>query len=155
MLFRSPNMNALNLNLGAAANSVSGTSHGLLQPKWFSWAGIIDQFSPSVKVRHVLVSDGNVESPQNDEDSSHSITNAIPDAGRLRSEERSYKLKRLTFKTCGYIMLDHPLFTMRNMSPANGFPNFIVSGVQPRAELSRLMQQCKDRLLGRDRKSVV
>ena len=145
----SPNMNALNLNLGAAANSVSGTSHGLLQPKWFSWAGIIDQFSPSVKVRHVLVSDGNDESPQNDEDSSHSITNAIPDAGRLRSEERSYKLKRLTFKTCGYIMLDHPLFTMRNMSPANGFPNFIVSGVQPRAELSRLMQQCKDRLLGR------
>ena len=142
-------LNALNLSIDAADNSATDASLDLVQPKWFSWAGIIDQFSPSVKVRHVIVSDGDAESLQNNDDTSHSITNAIPDANRLRFEERSYKLESLDFKTCGYIMLDHPLFTMRNMLPANGLPQFIVNGYQSRGELTGLMQQCKDKLLGR------
>lgn len=124
-------------------------SDALVLPKWHSWAGIIDQFSPSTKVRFSMAADGDSVAPQANDGNTTSVGSVIPDANRLPDEESSYKLRSVSFKSCGYVILDHPLFTMRNMLPASLLPHFISSGVQPRAELSPLMQQCKDRLLGR------
>ncbi len=134
-----PNTAALDPSISAA----------LVAPKWYSWVGIIDQFSPSTKVRLAMAAEGDDAFPQANDSDTTSIGSVLPDASRLRVEESYYKLRSLSFKSCGYVILDHPLFTMRNMLPATFLPHFANGGVQPRAELSPLMQQCKDRLLGR------
>lgn len=120
-------------------------------PSWLSWAGLIEHFSPSVKVRDAI-------SRTRDDVGKERLTaqrlfmierlrSIIPDAGELSEEEGKYKLKLLSFKSCGYVSLAHPAFNIDRMVPVAEMALF--SDMIPlSSSLTPLMQRCKDKLMG-------
>lgn len=144
--------NGINLIGRAVPSSHWDNVLPLRQPSWLSWAGIIEHFSPCIKVRHWL-ENGSTEEWQrrvldNRRTALESLSAIIPDAQQLPQDEARYKLQSLSFKSCGYVTLPHPIFDINSMIPvaelalvANSFP--IASAFAP------MMQQCSHPLAGR------
>jgi hypothetical protein len=120
----------------------------LLQPDWLSWTGFIEHFSPGTTIRRILGDDeiDGQSAQQLWADKLISIAAFLPKAGRLIADEKRYKLKCLSFKTCGYVSVDAAHINTRVLLPV-GAQGITV----PANHLllpARIMQRCKDKLLG-------
>ncbi|KAJ3495208.1 hypothetical protein NLG97_g3560 [Lecanicillium saksenae] len=128
------------------------TALTLEQPSWMSWAGLIEHFSPSTKVREAI---DQQKSPLEREKCAEirkstlaSLAAIIPDAAQLPSEEAAYKLESLTFKSCGYVTLPHANFPINHMIPVSELA--LLAGSLPMvSEFTPYMQDCNDQLMGR------
>ena len=119
------------------------------------WSGILDHFSTSVKLRDLDAADELTPSSE-DSLSMNEMATAesqeqeafVPDVEKLNLETRKYKLKTLSFKSCGYVMINDPHINTRLLLPRNR--------ADPRSwrnrsdfPLSSFMQHCSDKFLGR------
>ncbi|PQK11752.1 hypothetical protein BB8028_0003g03760 [Beauveria bassiana] len=124
----------------------------LKQPSWMSWAGLIEHFSPSAKIRDAIDcgEDATVRasSAQQREDMLEVLTRIIPDARELSMEETLYALESLTFKSCGYVNLDHERFHLASMITTSELS--LLSATLPTvSEFTPFMQRCNKKLVGR------
>lgn len=124
----------------------------LEQPSWMSWAGLIEHFSPSAKVRDVLGS--GEDAAKNREVAAERqrllglLKRIIPDAAELSNEGTYYTLESLTFKSCGYVALDPVIFHIGSMIPVTELQ--LLLGTLPMvSEFTPLMQRCTETLMGR------
>ncbi|KAF5018723.1 hypothetical protein F66182_9282 [Fusarium sp. NRRL 66182] len=136
---------------GPAPNGTPMSSETLKQPEVLSWAGIIEHFSPSIKIRDILARD---ELPQDPASQWPGINQPdplgqyIPTPCRLRSDEKKYALKCLSFKSCGYVSVDKASLNTRTILPL-GAQGLGANGNPHTQDLSPLMQRSRDKLLGR------
>lgn len=123
----------------------------LQQPEWLSWAGILEHFSPGVKIREVLARQdimiGQTDLPWLEQQANR-LVDHIPRAARLRRDEQKYTLKCLSFKSCGYVAVDAPFLNTRGILPG-GAQGLSGNGNPHGQDLSPLMQRCRDKMLGR------
>lgn len=134
---------------GAANGPTDSPLEIILQPDWLTWAGLIDHFSPSVKVRRLMAferdygydsaSPGLIEKLER-------IVDFIPRAAELYADQKAYKLKCLAFRSCGYVSVDVPFLDTRAVLPDRRRPRTSNTN-NHMADLSCLMQQCNDKLL--------
>ncbi|CAJ0551141.1 Ff.00g110710.m01.CDS01 [Fusarium sp. VM40] len=123
----------------------------LQQPEPFSWPGIIDHLSPSVKTKHILAArEDSAPNPasQLTPHQPDSLRQYIPESYRLRSDEKKYTLKSLSFKSCGYVSVDLTAINTRSILPM-GVQGLGGNGNPHGQDLSPLMQHSRDKLLGR------
>ncbi|KAI5458412.1 hypothetical protein BGZ63DRAFT_362734 [Mariannaea sp. PMI_226] len=128
----------------------------LQQPKWLSWAGIIEHFSPSVKIRDILNHYPDVETSNASGSTSqdqmdvgiHPLSKFVPRTHQLADDEERYKLKSLVFKSCGYVSVDCGFIDTRSILPG-GAQGMSGNGNPHRHDFSILMQRCRDKMLGR------
>lgn len=148
----SMNLVQLGASLGGS-NSFTFWQDGppLKQPSWLSWAGLIEHFSPSRKVRDALNrGDGTAREEIADarRTTLDELALIIPDARALPDEEVAYQLDSITFKSCGYVNLDHQNFRIDPMIPMSKLA--LLSDMLPmHSEFTPVMQHCKDTLTGR------
>ncbi|KAM3516004.1 hypothetical protein MY11210_000286 [Beauveria gryllotalpidicola] len=154
-----PPPNLVDLGAGpTAANVIVNFSQwhsGLLllqQPSWMSWTGLIEHFSPSAKVRDAIDRYKNATArarcAELRKDTLRQLTRIIPDARELFSEEALYELESLTFKSCGYVNLDHESFRIGSMIPSSELS--LLSATLPAlSEFTPFMQRCNKNLVGR------
>lgn len=121
----------------------------LQTPEWLTWAGILEHFSPGTKIHQIL--DGEDETRLGPPRSVWAenlrlIDPYLPRSDRLILEERRHKLKCLSFKSCGYVSIDAHHINTRGLLPPGAQAIIIPSN--PRLMPPRLMQYCKDKLLG-------
>jgi hypothetical protein len=123
----------------------------LQQPEVLSWAGIIEHFSPSIKIRDILSARDELSlsiPSQPALDQPDPLAQHIPAPQRLRSDEKKYTLKCLSFKSCGYVTVDSPALNTRSILP-HGAQGLGANGNPHSQDLSPLMQKCRDKLLCR------
>ncbi|KAJ4145627.1 hypothetical protein LMH87_004473 [Akanthomyces muscarius] len=139
--------------LGGGSNSFTfwHDRFPLKQPSWLSWAGLIEHFSPSCKVRDAL-NRGDATARERIADARlntlDELARIIPDARELPDEEGSYKLDSITFKSCGYVSLDHENFRIDAMIPVSKLA-LLTDMLPTHSEFTPVMQHCKDTLVGR------
>lgn len=126
----------------------------LRQPEWLTWAGVIEHFSPSVKIRDILADQPAVNYSESDdsvfeiETGIPSLSKFVPQTHKLADDEKKYKLKSLTFKSCGYVSVDADYLDTRSILPG-GAQGLTGNGNPHNHDLSILMQRCRDKMLGR------
>ncbi|KAG9497744.1 hypothetical protein J7337_010615 [Fusarium musae] len=123
----------------------------LQQPDVLSWAGIIEHFSPSIKIRDILSARDELNlniSSLPAPDQAEPLAQHIPAPQRLRLDEKKYTLKCLSFKSCGYVTVDSPALNTRSILP-HGAQGLGANGNPHIQDLSPLMQKCRDKLLCR------
>lgn len=121
-------------------------------PDWLTWAGFIEHFSPGLNIRKILEEDvydfdAPLESPQEVWARKLDLVSGyLPRSSRIISDERRYKLKCLSFKSCGYVHVESGHVNTRAILPpgAQGLIPPINNLLLP----SRLMMRCKDNMLG-------
>lgn len=122
----------------------------LRQPDLLTWPGLIDHFSPSVKIRQLLA-----EQSDNDSVSEAlaekvaAVIQYIPHTADLRGDEHRYRLNCLSFKSCGYVCVDSVYLKTREILPDSHPGHGIVhrSSHDSNHGIMNLMQSCRDRLL--------
>ncbi|KAM3566610.1 hypothetical protein ARSEF4850_000465 [Beauveria asiatica] len=124
----------------------------LKQPSWMSWAGLIEHFSPSAKIRDAIDRGKNAtaraSSAEKRKDTLRQLTRIIPDARELFKEEALYSLESLTFKSCGYVNLDHERFHLGSMISSSELS--LLSATLPTlSEFTPFMQRCNKNLVAR------
>ncbi|POR33433.1 Uncharacterized protein TPAR_06365 [Tolypocladium paradoxum] len=127
-------------------NSTQNTQPALEKPDLMSWSGVIEHFSPGVKINQLLTHDGDSS------DSENPLAGPAPRSTYLpgdfpRHDEGRYPLTSLSFKSCGYVAIDLPYLDSRAVLPSNmgTLPSMNTSG---RPDLSRHMQRCGDKMMG-------
>lgn len=118
-------------------------------PNWFMWSGFIEHFSPTTKLRNIIEDSGgwatmDVDSPTNLDE----VARFINRPHKLASDEKRYKLKCLSFKSCGYVSIEHRYIDTRSLLPTRttSLPGPINHNI---GEVGRSMQQCSDTHLAR------
>ncbi|KAK2612898.1 hypothetical protein QQS21_001009 [Conoideocrella luteorostrata] len=117
-------------------------------PDILTWAGIIDHFSPSIKIRKILAEQTGEElDPAILQEMAKTIRPFVPRADDIYNDENWYQLKCLSLKSCGYVFLDTPYLNTRSILPEPG----IVYEADTRCneEFMYMMQSCRDKLLGK------
>lgn len=120
-------------------------------PDWFTWAGILEHFSPGIRVRDII----DRPSLPDHQAPNHvwslnaaSLAAYVPRALTLVKDEKKYTLKCISFKSCGYVAVDCPFVNTRFILP-RGAQGLGGNGNPHNQDISALMQGCKDGLLGR------
>ena len=129
----------------------SGPTDALRQPEWLSWAGIIDHFAPGIKARNTvaLQSENMSEIADMWTEKLEAVSSFLPKATDLPSDEMRYKLKCLSIKSCGYVIIDMPHIDTRAVTPPD-VANYVSSIVRAAANsMAGIMQSCRDKLLGK------
>ncbi|KAM0354159.1 hypothetical protein ACHAPU_001194 [Fusarium lateritium] len=132
-------------------NPTPDPSEILQQPEPLSWAGMIEHFSPSIKIQRILSEREDPASSSLSQlilNQTDQLGQHIPDPYRLRSDEKKYALKCLSFKSCGYVSVDVAAINTRSILPF-GVQGLGGNGNPHGQDLSPLMQKSRDRLLGR------
>ncbi|KAM3504649.1 hypothetical protein MY10362_003427 [Beauveria mimosiformis] len=154
-----PPQNLIDLGAGfTTANMMMNFSQwesgilSLKQPSWMSWAGLIEHFSPSAKIRDAIDRGKNAtaraSSAEKRQDTLQQLTHIIPDARELFKEEALYALESLTFKSCGYVNLDHERFHLGSMISSSEMS--LLSATLPTvSEFTPFMQRCNKNLVAR------
>ncbi|OAQ68320.1 F-box domain-containing protein [Pochonia chlamydosporia 170] len=120
----------------------------LHQPDLLTWAGLIDHFSPSVKIKQLLA-----EQADDDAVSTASAVNVdivaryIPHADDLPKDELRYRLGCLSFKSCGYVTVDTPYLDTRAVLSESHIGHTVAH--VNNQDITSLMQSSKDMLLAR------
>ncbi|KAF7554482.1 hypothetical protein G7046_g6813 [Stylonectria norvegica] len=127
------------------------TPERLEQPEWLSWPGIVEHFSPGIKIRDILAQ----QLAQSLDDPEPSALAAVKDlepflprAKSLHRDEKQYTLKCLSFKSCGYIVVDGRYLNSRSILP-HGAQGIRGNNNPHGSEFDSMMQRCRDPLLGR------
>ncbi|KAH7198691.1 uncharacterized protein B0J16DRAFT_257625 [Fusarium flagelliforme] len=121
------------------------------QPEMLSWAGIIEHFSPSIKIQEILAARDEStpnSTDQSTQDQPNPLGQHVPSSHRLRSDEKKYTLKCLSFKSCGYVLIDVAAINTRSILPL-GTQGIAGNADLHSSNLRPLMQKCHDKLLGR------
>lgn len=120
-------------------------------PDWLTWAGFMEHFSPGINIRQAIEEDEyDIDTLENPRDTWARklglVSGYLPRSSRLISDERRYKLKCLSFKSCGYVHIESSHVNTRAILPpgAQGLIPPINNLLLP----SRLMMRCKDKMLG-------
>ncbi|KAG5947807.1 hypothetical protein E4U53_006377 [Claviceps sorghi] len=130
----------------ASTASNSQTNRDLDQPDLLSWAGLIDHFSPSVKVRDLVAKerrqpmDAGILALK-----AEAVQEYIPHVNTLHEDEKRYHLKNLCFRSCGYVTVDARFLNTAAILPHGHERLSVLSN----KELKSSMQNCKDKLLAR------
>lgn len=135
----------------AATDPLATPSETLQQPEILSWAGIIEHFSPSIKIQDILAARDEAAPNSADQlmqNQPDPLGQHIPSPHRLHSDEKRYSLKCLSFKSCGYVSIDVAAINTRSILPF-GTQGLAGNGNPHSSNLGPLMQKCRDRLLGR------
>ncbi|CAH0044237.1 unnamed protein product [Clonostachys solani] len=135
---------ALNMH-GAVGPDLPTRPETLVFPELLTWAGFIEHFTPGDSIRRVI------EDGVDWEDSRwpHLLelaSDVIPKCNRLFAEERRYKIKCLSFKSCGYVCVDASSLNTRALLPPGA--HGVVPPSHNPSTPQRIMQRCKDRELG-------
>ena len=123
----------------------------LYQPNILTWGGIINHFSPSVKIQRLLAGwhgDGSSSRTSAVPKDLEGVRTYIPRVNELCWDEAMYRIKRLSFRSCGYVSVDTPFLNTRALLPG-GQQGFSLNCHNHSLDLSNLMQECKDKLLAR------
>jgi hypothetical protein len=133
-----------------APDPLATPSETLQQPEMLSWAGIIEHFSPSLKIQDILAArdEASNSADQLMHNQPEPLGQHIPSSHRLRSDEKKYTLKCLSFKSCGYVSIDVAAINTRSILPF-GTQGLAGNGNPHSSNLGPLMQKCRDKLLGR------
>ncbi|KAG5981151.1 hypothetical protein E4U55_003238 [Claviceps digitariae] len=132
--------------ISASNASHSRMNRDLDQPDLLSWAGLIDHFSPSVKVRDLVAKErGQPIDAGRSALTAEAAREYIPHVDKLHEDEKNYHLKHLYFRSCGYVIVDAPFLNTAAIL-SDGHERLSVLSNQ---ELKSLMQNCKDKLLAR------
>ncbi|KAH7141204.1 hypothetical protein B0J13DRAFT_445592 [Dactylonectria estremocensis] len=148
-----PTNQAQATNQGGAAGNANPnpTPQEVLQhPERLSWGGIVEHFSPGIKIRDLLareeiyVSEAELlwieqENP---------LAEHLPRAAALARDEKNYTLKCLSFKSCGYVSVDSAFINTRGILP-HGAQGLTANGNPYGQDISPLMQRCRDKMLAR------
>ncbi|TWU74698.1 hypothetical protein ED733_004871 [Metarhizium rileyi] len=120
----------------------------LQQPDLFTWAGLVDHFSPNIKLRQLLAgqSDPNTLSTALAE-RVRAVYQYIPHTADLRGDEYRYCLRCISFRSCGYVSVDAPYLNTRAVLPESLYGHGIIHSAE--SEISNQMQTCKDQLLAK------
>ncbi|KAJ4317544.1 hypothetical protein N0V84_007289 [Fusarium piperis] len=130
---------------------VPAPTETLRQPEWLSWAGIIEHFSPSIKIRDILARHTASTGVINEDswfDQLIHLNQYLPWANNLEFDEQAYSLKCLSFKSCGYVSVDTPFLNTRGILP-QGAQGLAGNANPHNQDLTSLMQRCRDKMLGR------
>ncbi|KAG6008133.1 hypothetical protein E4U54_008732 [Claviceps lovelessii] len=129
-----------------STESDSHPSRELEQPDLLSWAGLIDHFSPSVKVRNLVAKGrGQPMDAGTLASKAEAVRNYIPHVDTLHEDEKKYHLKHLSFRSCGYVVVDTPfLKTAAILSNRRETLTVLLN-----KDLGPFMQNCNDKLLAR------
>ncbi|KAG6040676.1 hypothetical protein E4U41_007455 [Claviceps citrina] len=119
-------------------------SEEVWQPGLFSWAGLIDHFSPGIKFRDLVAQSTGLRMDAG-ASAAERVAKYIPRAAGLREDEGKYHLKHLSFRSCGYVAIDAPFLRTTAILPHGG-ERLTVSG---NSEVLPQMQACRDKLLAR------
>ncbi|KPM43543.1 hypothetical protein AK830_g3001 [Neonectria ditissima] len=139
-----------------ADNTASNAPHPvplevLKRPDWLCWVGIIEHFSPGNKIRDILAREEHSEVQPDALSSEHPLallSKHLPQTRRLHHDEKNYKLKCLSFRSCGYVSVDATFLNTRSILPfgAHG----LNGNSNPHGQdYSLYMQRCRDKMLGR------
>ncbi|PNY24439.1 Uncharacterized protein TCAP_05622 [Tolypocladium capitatum] len=133
-------------NTNAPASSTQNTPRELEQPDLMSWSGVIEHFSPGVKINQLLTHDGDSSDDENPPADPAPWSKYLP-GGFLRHGDERYRLTTVSFKSCGYAAVDLPYLDSRAVLPSNTatLPSMNTSD---RPDLSHHMQRCGDRMMG-------
>ncbi|GKT48873.1 uncharacterized protein ColSpa_09054 [Colletotrichum spaethianum] len=121
----------------------------LRQPKLLSWAGILERLSPAPSIQELLASQGDEldgddwvgDFVQRDEGFSF-----IPRPHALISEKASFVIEHLSFKSCGYVLVDVSSIDNTSILGAHSPRQAPQDVMARRRELAPFMQVCTDRL---------
>jgi hypothetical protein len=117
-----------------------------------SWAGMLDHFSPGVKVLHQYPNPDDATDPSNVKGWKHDLEMAedfVHRFSQLGPDENRYGLRSLSVKSCGYVVIEAPYLNARATFPPDPQPNTPNGLSAHMQELAQLMQNCKDKLCGR------
>ncbi|KND88516.1 hypothetical protein TOPH_06829 [Tolypocladium ophioglossoides CBS 100239] len=133
-------------NTNTPTNSTHTTQPALEDPDLMSWSGVIEHFSPGVKINQLLTHDADLS----DDEVPH--VGPAPRSMYLprdfpRHDEKRYRLASLSFKSCGYAAIDLPYLDSRAVLPANT-ATLPSTNTSDRPDLSRHMQRCRDKMMG-------
>ncbi|RMJ07330.1 hypothetical protein BHE90_007465 [Fusarium euwallaceae] len=138
-------------NLTPDDDSMPTPMETLHQPEWLSWAGIIEHFSPSIKIRDILADQAASTGVTNEDslfDELAHLDQYLPWVSALEFDELVYSLKCLSFKSCGYVSVDAPFLNTRAILP-HGAQGLSGNANPHGHDLTSLMQRCRDKMLGR------
>jgi hypothetical protein len=138
-------------NPAAAPEPPTPTSPASVQvPDLLTWSGLLEHFSPGAKIRNMFEDDDDVSdaSRQAWQAKVGAVSHNLHRSGRLIGDERRYKLRCLSLKSCGYVAIDSVNTDTRALLPAG---TQVLGGPvhEHLHSLSPLMQRSKDRLMGR------
>lgn len=146
-----PPLNLLSQLNTLTPDSMPAPMETLHQPEWLSWAGIIEHFSPSIKIRDILARQTAMAGATNEDswfDELIHLDQYLPWVNGLESDEQVYSLKCLSFKSCGYVSVDAAFLNTRGILP-NGAQGLSGNANPHNQDLTSLMQRCRDKMLGR------
>lgn len=134
----------------AHTSAPTGSMHnallGLERPDLMSWSGIIEHFSPGVKLDQLLTYGGDSSDDGNPLAGPPPRSPYLP-ADFPRHDEERYGLSSMSFMSCGYAAIDLPYLDSRAVLPSNTATLPSVNTAE-RPDLSRQMQRCGDKMLG-------
>lgn len=121
----------------------------LQEPHVLSWAGILEHFSPGVKIRDLMAQEEADEIKNVFANKLEHMSAFLPNTGELVSDESKYKLKCISFKSCGYVCVDTAYLDTRAVLPFETRHGFASYANNHNQEISSSMQYCGDKLFGR------
>ena len=86
----------------------SFSDDALQLPDWLSWAGILEHFSPGPKIRDLLAPRFESEEAEAiaESDRLSLVLPYVPDALKLARDEKQYRLRSISLRSCGYVSID-------------------------------------------------
>lgn len=134
---------------GPPSPSSSPPATGVGSPDWFTWAGMLEHFSPGLNTRkHTGDQASGTAAEGSWESRLTSSCKYLPMASRLPKDEKEYEIGCLSLKSCGYVAIDCSTLNTRALFP--GVPSRGTTGPNDaQSAIQNIMQQSKDKLLGR------
>lgn len=115
------------------------------RPKSMLWTGIMEHFSPRLDSQRDQFSEAHGH--QTSRPSLEAFSKYLPDAIGLTIDQPRYRLKSVSFKSCGYVAVDLPHINSEPYLPvvsSFSMDSDLVDGT----ELVNHMQRCRDKRLG-------
>nr|XP_036582808.1 F-box domain-containing protein [Colletotrichum truncatum]KAF6791599.1 F-box domain-containing protein [Colletotrichum truncatum] len=119
----------------------------LKQPSLLTWAGIVERFTPAPTIKELMTRQDNEEDlwienlVQTDEG-----YRCIPRPHGLLEEKGYFSIESMSFKSCGYVVLEVPAIDNHAILPINPPWQEPQDVTSRRRELAPFMQVCTDRL---------
>ena len=119
----------------------------ILYPDWYTWAGLVEHFSPADKIQPELVRRfGESFVLSMVEAELDKISAFIPNHSDLVLDQGLYNLKRLSFKSCGYVAVNSCFIRSRAVIP-DQITGRMNNAMPLRPDIQSFMQRSKDQLL--------
>ena len=131
--------------------SPSSHSTGMSLPELFTWAGMLEHFSPGPNTRKQMIDQEDVMATvqRSWESTFRAARNYLPDVNRLAEDEKEYRIKWLSLKSCGYVAINIDTLDTRALFPSQLSSTGMPTLNARQKAIQSTMQGFKDALLGR------